>query len=188
MRPICCLLFVLSAGLVLAADDFKPEPGFTLIFNGKNLDGWQTKADGKTKAESLAGKTEAFAGRYRVEDGQLVIDYKTKQNRYIDTAKELTDNVVIRFDFKPGEGCNNDFLFLGSKFDVKAGAKGSGKGVKLDEWNTMEIVVKGGTADFMINGEKAATQKTKGAKGPLSVRAEFGPINLKNIRVSEGKK
>jgi hypothetical protein len=29
-----------------AADDFKLEPGFTLLFNGKNLDGWK-EASGK---------------------------------------------------------------------------------------------------------------------------------------------
>ena len=58
-------------------DEFKPEPGFTLLFNGKNLDGWQTKA---AKPESLEGKAGAFDGRFQVKDGELVIDYKTSRN------------------------------------------------------------------------------------------------------------
>jgi hypothetical protein len=184
MRLLSCALFVLSAGAVIAADEFKPEPGFKLIFNGKNLDGWQTKA---AKPESLEGKTDAFDGRFRVKDGELVVDYKVKGDKYIETKEQFAGDFTIRFDFKPGEGCNNDLLLLGTKFDIRAGAKGGLKGVKVDEWNKMEIVVKGGSADFVVNGEKAATQKTKGDKGPFIIRAEFEPITIKNIRVSGGK-
>lgn len=184
MRLLSCVLFALAASVVVAADDFKPEAGFKLIFNGKNLDGWQTKA---AKPMSLEGKTEAFDGRYQVKDGELVIDYKTKGDRYIETVQQLSGDFTIRFDFKPGEGCNNDLLLLGTKFDIRAGAKGGLKGVKVNEWNKLEIVVKGGSADFNVNGEKAATQKTKGDKGPFIIRAEFEPITIKNIRLSDGK-
>jgi hypothetical protein len=193
MRLLSCVLFVLSAGLVVAADDFKPEPGYRLIFTGKNLDGWQAKADAKkdkdAKPESLAGKTEAFGGRFKVADGVLVIDPAVKGDRYLETAEPVGGDVTIRFDFKPGEGCNNDLLFLGTKFDIKAGEKlkDAVKGVKVGEWNKLEVVVKGGSADFVVNGEKVATQKTKGDKGPFTLRAEFGPISYKNVRVSDGK-
>lgn len=188
MRSLSCVLFVLSAGLVVAADDFKPEPGYKLLFNGKNLDGWQTKAAGKDgKSEPLAGKTEAFGGRFKVEGGELVIDPKVKGDRYIETVQPVGGDFTIRFDFKPGEGCNNDLLFLGTKFDIKAGGKDTVKGVKLGEWNKMEIAVKGGTAEYTINGEKVGTQKTKGDKGPFTLRAEFGPMSVKNIRVSESR-
>lgn len=194
MRLLSAALFVLSAGLVAAADDFKPEPGYKLLFNGKNLDGWQAKADTKkdkdAKPESLAGKTEAFGGRFKVTEGMLVIDPAVKGDRYLETATPVGGDFTIRFDFKPGEGCNNDLLFLGTKFDIKAGAKSKDavKGVKLGEWNTMEIAVKGGTAEYTINGEKAGTQKTKGDKGPFTLRAEFGPVSYKNIRISDGGK
>ena len=184
MRLLSCVLFALSAGAVVAADEFKPEPGFKLLFNGKNLDGWQTKG---AKPESLDGKTAAYGDRFRVADGQLVIDYKTKGDKYIETREQFGGNFTIRFDFKPGEGCNNDLLLLGTKFDIRAGAKGGLKGVKLDDWNAMEIVVKDGSAEFKVNGEKAATQKTKGDKGPFTLRAEFGPITVKNVRVGDSR-
>jgi hypothetical protein len=187
MRLLSCILFALSAGAVVAADEFKPEPGYKLIFNGKNLDGWQTKAAGKNKSEPLDGKTEAFDGRFRVKDGELIVDYKVKGDKYIETQQQFAGDFTIRFDFKPGDKCNNDLLLLGTKFDIRAGEKGGLKGVKVDEWNKMEVVVKGGSADFLVNGEKAATQKTKGDKGPFIIRAEFEPISIKNIRASEGK-
>ena len=185
MRVLSCAVFAFATcAMVVAADDFKPEPGFKLIFNGKNLDGWQTKA---AKPESLEGKTDAYGGRFVVKDGELVVDYKVKGDKYIETVHQYSGDFTIRFDFKPGEGCNNDLLLLGTKFDIRAGEKGGLKGVKVGEWNKMEVVVKSGSADFNVNGEKAATQKTKGDKGPFIIRAEFEPITIKNIRVSESK-
>jgi hypothetical protein len=187
-RLLACTLFVLSAGVVAAADDFKLESGYKLLFNGKNLDGWQTKAAGKDgKAESLEGKTKAFDGRFEVKDGEIVIDPKVKGDRYIETMQPVNGDFTIRLDFKPGEGCNNDFLLLGTKFDIKAGGKDSVKGVKVGEWNKLEIVMKAGSADFLINGEKVQTQKTKTEKGPFTLRAEFGPVVYKNIRISDAK-
>ena len=140
MRLLSGLLFVIAAGTaVAAADEFKPEPGFKLVFNGKNLDGWQTKA---AKPVALEGKTDAFDNRYAVKDGELVIDYKVKGDKYIETVQQFTGDFTIRFDFKPGEGCNNDILLLGTKFDIRAGEKGGLKGVKVGEWNKMEIVAR----------------------------------------------
>lgn len=52
-----------------SADDFKLEPGFTLLFNGKNLDGWKEASKNK---QSLEGKTEAYDGRFKVVEGRLV--------------------------------------------------------------------------------------------------------------------
>ena len=184
MRLLPCALFVFGMSVVALADDFKLEPGFKLIFNGKNLDGWQTKAG---KPESLDTKTEAYEGRFKIKDGEMFLDPKVKGDKYIQTKEELSGDFTIRYDFKPAEGCNNDTLLLGTKFDILAGGKTTLKGVKIDEWNTMEIVVKSGSVDFVVNGTKLSTQKTKSEKGPLFLRAEFGPITYKNIRISEGK-
>jgi hypothetical protein len=187
MRLLSCVLLTCAAcAAVVAADEFKPEPGFKLIFNGKNLDGWQTKAAGKDgKPMPLEGKTDAYDKRFVVADGELVLDPKVKGDRYIETVQQFSGDFTIRYDFKPGEGCNNDTLLLGTKFDILAGGKL--KGVKDGEWNKMEIVVKSGSADFVVNGEKLATQKTKSEKGPLILRAEFGQITYKNIRATEQK-
>ncbi|HEY1189619.1 MAG TPA: DUF1080 domain-containing protein [Gemmata sp.] len=189
MRSLsCALALCATTALVVAADEFKPEPGFALLFNGKNLGGWQQKGakKGDTSA-ALEGKTEAFGKRFVVKDGELVIDPKVKGDRYIETVRQFRGDFTIKYDFKPEDGCNNDTLLLGTKFDIKASSKDTVKGVKLGAWNTMEIVAKGGAIDFRINGEKVQTQKTKSDKGPLILRAEFGPISYKNIRATEEK-
>ena len=86
-----CVLFACTVGTAIAADDFKLEDGYKLLFNGKNLDGWQTKA---AKPESLEGKTEAFDGRYKVKDGELIVDPKVKGDKY--AGKRVLVTVTLK--------------------------------------------------------------------------------------------
>ncbi len=162
----------------ISGGEFKLEDGFKLIFNSKDFDGWK---EAKGKKEALDGKTEAFKGRFKVEKGSIVIDYKTKGDSYIETAKEFGKDVTIRFDFKPGEGCNNDFFIRGSKFDITPKVKG----VKDGEWNTLEIIVTGDKIEHKINGESSRKGDLKVKSSPFMVRAEFGVIEIKNLRVKE---
>ena len=45
--------------------------------------------------------------------------------------QQFGGDFTIRYDFKPEEGCNNDTLLLGTKFDILAGGKTRLKGVKV---------------------------------------------------------
>ena len=76
MRSLSYVLFLGGLTLLLPlprvlAGEFKLEPGFKLLFNGKNLDGWRQKSD---KAP-LEGSITAYNGRIKVEDGALVYVY-----------------------------------------------------------------------------------------------------------------
>jgi hypothetical protein len=186
MRPFSCVVLVASltaAASLRAADDFKLEQGYTLLFNGKNLDGWK-EASGKK--EALDGKTEAYKGRFKVMEGRLVYDPSVKGDLYIETVKEFGGDVHIKFDFKPGPKCNNDLFIRGTKFDIIPTNK-ENKAVKDGEWNAFEIVITGDKIEHKINGETARTATIKaGTKAtPFKLRAEFGAIEIKNIRVKE---
>lgn len=171
------LILFATSSLPIDAGADKPEPGFTSLFNGKNLDGWKTK-DGK----SLEGKTDAYDGRFKVEGGSLVIDYKVKGDRTINTAKEFGKDVHIKFEFKPGKDCNNDLYFRGIKFDL---TKGNVKNMKMDEWNTLEIIATGKMLTFKNNGETQRTNDAKTDSSSLGVRAELNAVEIKNIRYKE---
>ena len=181
MRLLSCVSLLAgwaALGSVTLAQDFKIEPGFTLLFNGKNLDGWKTKTGGK----SLDGQTDAYKGRFKVTAGILVIDPKVKGDVVINTAKEFDKDVHIKFDFLPGTGCNNDLFFRGIKFDIIPKAI---KNVKLDEWNQFEIIARGSKVEYKCNGETQRTATAKITRSPLGIRAEFGPIQLRRIRYGE---
>jgi hypothetical protein len=177
---VAAALLALLAG-DLTAGDFKLEPGFTLLFNGKNLDGWR---QAKGKKESLDGKTEAYNGRFKVVDGKLVYDPAVKGDLYIETVKEFGKDVHIKFDFNPGPKCNNDIFLRGTKFDIIPGNK-ENKNVKEGTWYTMEIIVQGDKIEHKIDGETVRTSKAGAKATPLMLRAEFGAIAIKNIRVKE---
>jgi hypothetical protein len=174
-------LFFLLFSAPVPAGDFKPEPGFALLFNGKNLDGWR-EAGGK-KA-SLDGKTEAYDGRFKVVDGRLVYDPAVKGDRYLETVKEFGKDVIIRFDFKPGPKCNNDVFLRGTKFDIIPGNK-ENKNVKEGEWHAFEIVVVGDKIEHKIDGTTVRNSKAADKATSLKLRAEFGAIEIKNLRVKE---
>jgi len=183
MRHFSSVVLLLSAGVVVAADDFKPEPGFTLLLNGKDLDGWQTQTG---KKEPLDGKTEAFKGRFKVKDGELVIDPSVKGDVRIETKHQFGQTVTIRFEFKPDEKCNNDLFLLGTKFDITLAAI---KNAKKDDWNEMELVARDGKVAFTCNGQmvRSIPIPMKVDKSTFAIRAEFGSITIRKLRASEAK-
>jgi hypothetical protein len=179
MRLLSCVALLFAGGLALAADD-KAEDGFKPLFNGKDLTGWKAKGSKDKPGESLDGKAEAFGGRFKVKDGELTIDPKVKGDVRIETAKEYGGNAVIRLEYLPGEGCNNDLFFRGQKFDL---SKENVKNIKFGEWNTVEIAVTGDKVEIRSNGEVARTATTKVEKSTFEIRAEFGPIQIRKLRI-----
>lgn len=167
----------------LFAADPKPDDGFTPLFNGKDLSGWQVAAnkDRDKGGESLDKRAESPTKRFVVKGGVIVIDPAVKGDLVILTDKKFEKDAHIKFEFKPGKGCNNDLYFRGLKFDIKPGDI---KGCKVDEWNTLEIVATADAAEVKVNGEGVKTFKLKG-NTPFGIRAESGPIEIRNLRVKE---
>ena len=171
-RFIACAFVVITlAHAALAAD--KDE---VVLFNGKNFDGWKTKA-----GESLTGKTEAFKGRFKAVDGKLVIDPSVKGDVRIATAQEFAKDVHIKFEFLAGDACNNDLFFRGNKFDITKKLKG----LKEGAWNELDIIAQGDNVEFKVNGTAQKAAKNKDAKNALEIRAEFGAIEIRRIRAKE---
>ena len=169
----CCLILAISA--VGRAEDFQLEPGYRLLLNGKNLDGWKTKA-----GESLEGKTEAFGGRFTVAAGELVIDPQVKGDVIINTAEEFTNDLHLKFEFLPDSACNNDLYLRGVKFDLK---KQDVKNLQPDAWNQFEMIIRDETMELKNNGESLKTVKVKAGGSPLGLRAEFGAMKVRHLRI-----
>ncbi len=160
-------LFVAASILFASA-----EPGFTPIFNGKNLKGWSQKNGTAT---------------YRIEDG--VVIGKTQEgspNSFMCTEKEYGD-FELRFEVKVDDGLNSGVqIRSASKEDFKKGRvhgpqveiekspgesgyiywEGTGNGwmtpkedlvrheaIKNGEWNEFRVVAKGANIKTWINGK-----------------------------------
>lgn len=166
------LSWLAPALLALAVE---PAP----LFNGRNLDGWREASRDKAP---LTGKTEAFGGRFRVRDGVIVIDPAVKGDLHIETDKPVAGDARVVLEARPGAKCNNDLFIRGTKFDLTPGSK-EGKNLREGEWARVEIVIKGDSIEHRINGEVARMSKAKGGATPLRIRAEFGALEIRAIRL-----
>jgi len=174
-------LAVLALAAVASAADKPDQAGFTPLL-GNDLTGWKVApTKDKDKAgDPLAGKTATPTKRFVLADGVLTIDPKVKGDISITTEQKWAGDAHIKFDFKPGKGCNNDLYFRGIKFDIKPGDI---KPCKVDEWNAFEFVVTGNEAEVRCNGESVKKLKAKPGATAFSIRAEGGPIQFKNLRM-----
>lgn len=177
MRSLSLALLVVGFGFA-TADEPKADPGYTLLFNGKDLAGWKQKGS----KDSLEGKTEAFGGRFKVKDGELVIDPSVKGDVRIESEKVFDKDFVIKFEFKPDAKCNNDLFIRGQKFDLSTQ---NVKNMKEGEWNPVVITMKDGKIEFKVNGESVRSTNTKVEKSTFEIRAEFGAMQVRKFQVKE---
>jgi len=160
-----CSFFLFSA----VADEPKTEEGFTPIFDGKTLDGWQGGKDG-----------------YIVEDSCIVSQPNGSGN--LATVKQYSD-FDLKFEFKLTPGANNgigirvpdevpgerlDPAFKGMEIQVLDDSNERYKGIKewqhhgsvygvvpakngflkpTGEWNSEEIIARGKHIQVILNGE-----------------------------------
>lgn len=168
----CLTVVSLALFQTLAMTQQKVEPGFTSLFNGKDLTGWVYGQ--RRGAENKSGKG------YQVENGVI---YSTKEdggNLY--SAKEYAD-FILRFDVRLTENANNGigiraplegdaayagieiqvlddsgsqytslqpYQYHGSIYGMVAPKRGFQKPV--GEWNSEEITAKGRQITVKLNG------------------------------------
>ncbi|MFT5130103.1 MAG: quinoprotein glucose dehydrogenase, partial [Rhodothermales bacterium] len=187
------ILFLFSLS-VSAAD-----PGFSSIFNGKDLAGWK-----KPKL------TECWV----VKDGVLTVQNNAKrQGDTLSTEKEY-ENFLCELEFKFGPGTVDSGIFIrNGKDQIQIGISGSlkrdmtaspyipgkgypveAKGVKellsLSGWNTLRIRAVGPDYTTWLNGKEVMnySSSTAASKGPLGIQLHGGKvmtIHYRNVRVAE---
>ncbi len=105
MKTLQTLALLFSVSL-LHAEDWKPDPGFKSLFNGKDLTGWcfREKANRKTPeigkvTETFDGKpTSSDAGRYSAKDGILTVNFPKGLERLrsqLYTAAQFPDDFTL---------------------------------------------------------------------------------------------
>lgn len=204
-------LFLVTVAAACAAD----EPGFTPIFNGKDLTGWTIRGQ--------------YGPGYVVEDGKIVCPSDGGGNLF--TEKEYS-NFVLRFEFKLEEGSNNgigirapyegDAAYKGmeiqildhdapvyqgklrpaqkhgSIYDVVPAKTGFLK--PTGEWNAEEIIADGRHIKVTLNGtvivdanlddvtDPAVLKKHPGlarTSGHIGLLGHHSRVEFRNMRVKE---
>jgi hypothetical protein len=165
--------------------------GWTVLFNGKDLTGWQVKGE----KEKLDGKTEADNARFGVENGILVARAKDSKGgskiRELQTVQEFDKDFRLKLEFRASPKSDSGVYLRGPQLQVRdfirRGEKKHLKNFKNDDWNELDITVKGKTAECLINGEPLETMKNLPPKGRIGVQAETGKFEFRNLRIREEK-
>jgi hypothetical protein len=200
MNALCRKCLLLSLALVsftcALADDFKPEEGFTVLFNGKDLTGWEYGPVPVTKKpiiEKLDGKTATKDKVFEVSDGLIVASGKKVMALY--TAKEYNQDFQFKVEFRTSteNKKNNSGIYIrGPQLQLDAVTEGGLTGVfrkltkfKTDDWNEIEITVKGTEAVCKCNGEQVGKPMKIPEKGTIGLQSEIGKFEFRRIRIKE---
>jgi hypothetical protein len=190
------LTLALLAGLSLGirgsfAQDGKDDG--TSLFNGKDLTGWRYPGQ---KGEPLDGKTQTPDERIEVKEGAILVKEKDSKGKGgikdLYTQQEFGKDFVLKMQFRAGAKADSGVYIRGPQLQIRDFIRRNEqkqlKNFKDDDWNDLEITVKGTDATFTVNGEKLSPDKMKvPAKGPIGVQAESGKFEFRNIRIKEEK-
>ena len=176
-----------TVGLVEAwPDDFTPEPGFTSLFNGRDLTGW-----GYPDGAPFDGLKVNPDGRYLVKNGRLIVTVSHLERVYkrLMTTQKFPRDFVLKLEFRASPNADSgsfvrgpqlqcrDYLIAGPYLDLKQ--------YRPLDWNEVVITVKGGLAHCTCNGEVLADAMPVSATGSIGLESDHGQMEYRRIRVQE---
>ena len=101
---VAALVAALGSPATVRADDWKPEEGFTSLFNGKDLTGWGYRDKDAKVLENFDGKLSASDGRYTAREGMLVVnpfaEGKGPKLRQLWSTPEFPKNFILKLEFR----------------------------------------------------------------------------------------
>ena len=172
----------------LRAADFAPEPGFTALFNGKDLTGWHYKDAAGVDSPALDGKTDGGDGRWSIKDEALSgNDAKAEKGRVLLwTTPAFTGNFVLRFEFRAAEKTDGGLFFNKTQLqcgDYSSYAYKNCKAYRPLDWNAIEVTVQDGVARCTCNGELLTATLKILEPGEIGFEADKGAIAYRHIRI-----
>jgi lysophospholipase L1-like esterase len=192
-------------------DRFTPEPGFVSLFDGRDLTGWGYRRTSDEDRESArkwqAADPDAAAwpfvdepvsfdgakttpdGRYRAIAGRLVVttppEYRKIQQLW--TTREFGQDFVLRLEFRATPNADSGVYVRGPQLQCRDYAL-AGPYTKLaryrpQDWNEIEVTVRGGVARATCNGEALEEAMAVPPSGPIGLEGDRGQMEYRRIRV-----
>jgi lysophospholipase L1-like esterase len=202
LRPVFATLGYLDT----QAEEFKPDPGFVSLFNGKDLTGWGFRPTPPRKApkapkpnaplfvevkqaESFDGKTESSDGRYRAINGRLVITTPAEGRRIqsLDTLRDFPEDFVLKLEFRATPNADSGVYLRKPQLQCRdylvAGPYKDLKKYKAQDWNELVVTVKGGLAHAECNGELLEDAMKLPETGPIGLEGDRGQMEYRRLQI-----
>lgn len=195
--PLLSLLVLVMNGASYA-DDWQPDAGFRSLFNGKDLSGWCFRAKGDRKSPRVGAVVEKFdaktqssdGGRYSARDGILTVNFPKGQDRLIAqlyTVEEFPRDFVLKLEFRASVNADSGIFVRGPQLQCRdylvAGPYKNLKKYLPQEWNQIEIVVKGRMARCTCNGELLEAAFALPETGPIGLEGDRGQMEYRRLQI-----
>ena len=188
LRPLLATHGYLETG----PDNFKLEPGFTSLFNGRDLTGWGfRKRKSLKRLESFDGKKASNDNRYVAINGRLVVTTPPEGRRFqqLWTTQEFPKNFILKLEFRATPNADSGVFIRSPQLQCRdyllAGPWKDLKNYKPQDWNEMVVTVKGGIAHCTCNGEILNAEMKVPASGPIGLEGDRGQMEYRRIRLKE---
>ena len=175
-------------------DTFKLEPGFTSLFNGRDLTGWGLrKRKSLKRLENFDGKKTSGDKRYVAINGRLVVTTPPEGRRFqqLWTTKEFAKDFILKLEFRATPNADSGVFIRSPQLQCRdyllAGPWKELKNYKPQDWNEMVVTVKGGIAHCTCNGEILNAAMKVPATGPIGLEGDRGQMEYRRIRLKELK-
>jgi cytochrome c len=184
---LVCGLLLMTTRWATGQDDRLPE-GFTSLFDGKSLSGWEVMNGGKFTAVEGVIQLNGGGGWLRSEQeyGDFTLRFEVRW------LKPRQDSGIFLRASKAGKNwpdrryevqCENSgrvAMIFGAKH--QRDAKQAEKLLKAPmEWNSFEITCKGTRCEVKLNGELVCTSDDfRNAKGYIGLQGEGGQLEFRN--------
>lgn len=204
LRPI----FATQGFLDTKPEAFELEPGFTSLFNGKDLTGWGFRKTAPRKQpkkprpnallfveikEDIAfdGKTESNDHRFAAINGRLVVKTPVEGRRIqqLWTTAEFDGNFILKLEFRATPNADSGVFIrkpqLQCRDFILAGPYKDLKKYRPQDWNKLVVTVKDGIATATCNGELLTDNMAVPATGPIGLEGDRGQLEYRNIRLKK---
>jgi hypothetical protein len=176
---------------VAKAQAWKPDEGFTSLYNGKDLTGWCYAENGKE--EKFDGKTEASDGRYSAKGEVLVVNpldpAKGPRLRQLSTVQKFPKNFILKIEFRAAVNADSGIFIRDKQLQCRdylvAGPWKTLKMYKPQEWNQIIVTVKDNATHSECNGELLEEGIKLQPTGPIGLEADRGQMEYRHIQIKE---
>ncbi len=209
LRPVLATLGFLDN----APDQFTPDPGFVSLFNGQDLTGWgyrpTSAADIQSaknwqahdtnappwpivaKAVNFDSMAASDDGRYLAKSGRLIVtmapEYRRIQSLW--TQKDFPKDFILKLEFRATVDADSGVFIRQPQLQCRdyliAGPYKQLQHYKPQDWNEMEITVKGTEAHCTCNGEVLEDAYKVPATGPIGLEGDRGQMEYRHIEIKE---
>jgi lysophospholipase L1-like esterase len=188
IRPVLETLNVVP----VPADDFQPEAGFELLFNGRDLTGWGYREQKSLERQlDLDGRTSSPDGRYVVRHGRIVVTTPPEGRRVeqLWTTREIPGNFILKLEFRATPTADSGVFIRAPQLQCRdyrlAGPYKQLQHYKPQDWNELIVTVIDGKALCRCNDELLEAALPVPATGPIGLEGDSGQLEYRRIRFTK---